>query len=71
MTSIDSTGDFELTKAVCQRVRKSLALIPPALDKVNDAAGQTDLEAVTKQCQVIFSILARLDGYLDGVQEGI
>ena len=71
MTSIDSTSDFELTKAVCERVQKHLETLPKALEEMNAAYTNDDMNTVAGKLQYLLAIISRLDGYLEGVREGI
>ena len=71
MTSIDSTSDFELTKAVCERVQKHLETLPKALEEMNAAYTNDDMNTVAGRLQYLLAIISRLDGYLEGVREGI
>ena len=71
MTSIDSTSDFELTKAVCERVQKHLETLPKALEEMNAAYTNDDMNTVAGRLQYLLAIISRLDGYLEGVREGL
>lgn len=71
MTSIDSTSDFELTKAVCERVQKHLETLPKALEEMNAAYTNDDMNTVAGKLQYLLAIISRLDGYLEGVREGL
>lgn len=71
MSSLANESDFELTKAVCQQVQKHLETLPKALDEMNQAYTNDDMYEVAGKLQYILAIISRLDGYLEGVQEGI
>lgn len=66
-----TTPDFALTAAVCQRVQKHLETIPKALEEMNEAYTNDDMSTVGGRLQYILAIISRLDGYLEGVQEGL
>ena len=71
MTSASSECDFELTKTVCARVQKHLETLPKALEEMNEAYTNDDMNTIAGKLQYLLAIISRLDGYLEGVQEGL
>lgn len=71
LEEIGTAADYAMTKAVCKYIRERLTLIPEALDKMVNEANCDNINAANKHIQHIVAIVSRLDGYLEGVEEGL